>query len=84
VRACPGAVMIGIPLLCMLLMRFGGKRGRARGGELQEKAVQKVLRKLKKRSGAMSVLAEFSRDERLIHHDLSDFSRACRSHGACV
>lgn len=84
-RACPCAMLIGIQLQRMLLMRLGCKHGRARrGGELQEKAIRKVLRKLKTRSGAISVLAEFSRDERLIHHDLSDFSRACRSHGACV
>ena len=37
------------------------------------------VKQLKKRSGAISVLAEFSRDERLVHHDLSDLSRACRS-----
>jgi len=41
--------------------------------------MSKVVKQLKKKSGAISVLAEFSRDERLVHHDLSDLSRACRS-----
>lgn len=62
----------------MLLMRCIHHRG-GRGAGPQEKAISKVVKQLKKRSGAISVLAEFSRDERLVHHDLSDLSRACRS-----
>lgn len=40
--------------------------------------MQKFLKRLKKKSGLISVLPEFSRDEELVHHDLSDLSRACR------
>jgi len=40
--------------------------------------VQFFLKRLKKKSGLISVLPEFSRDEELVHHDLSDLSRACR------
>lgn len=56
----------------------GGLRQRGAGPE-DVKAVKSLLKQIRSRSGAVRVLPEFHRDELLIHHDLTDMSRACRS-----
>ena len=50
----------------------------------EAKAVDRVLKRLKKNSGAMGLLVEFRRDEALVAHDLSQLSLACRELGAAA
>lgn len=50
----------------------------------EAKAVDRVLKRLKKKSGAMGLLVEFRRDEALVAHDLSQLSLACRELGAAA
>ena len=50
----------------------------------ETKAVDRVLKRLKKKSGAMGLLVEFRRDEALVAHDLSQLSLACRELGAAA
>jgi indole-3-glycerol phosphate synthase len=51
-------------------------------GKAEATAVKTFLKQLKKKSGKTSVIIEFHRDERLVHHELSALSRACREKGA--
>jgi hypothetical protein len=62
-----------------VIQRLADARSAVSGGPAGEKNVRSFLKRLRTRSGAVSVLPEFSRDEQLVHHDLSDLSRASRS-----
>ena len=59
--------------------RLSDARSAGSGGPAGEKSVRSFLKRLRTRSGAVSVLPEFSRDEQLIHHDICEISRASRS-----